>query len=172
MSEAFAAIDFETSGRASHFACSVGIARVEDGEIVSRFYRLIRPPSSYVMFSWCHGLYWHDLKDKPSFAEIWPEIEEFIDGVQFLIAHNARFDRRVLHGCREYFGVTGAETPFLDTLKGARRTLRLPSYSLDAVCDYFNIPLNHHSADSDADGCASIFLELRKLGCPIEDMLI
>ena len=124
------------------------------------------------MYSWCHGLRWKDLKDEPTFAELWPEIEDFLSGVDYLIAHNARFDRRVLKGCCEYFDVPYPGFEFLDTLKGARRALKLPSYSLDSVCGYFNIPLDHHKADSDADGCASIFLELQKMGILVQDMLI
>ena len=168
----FAAIDFETSGKLNHFACAVGISRVENNEVVSRYYRLIRPPSSLVMFSWCHGLYWKDLKDEPTFPEIWPEIEEFLDGVDCLLAHNARFDRSVLRGCCDYFGVSYPEPIFLDTLKGAKQAFSLSSYSLDTICDHLNIPLEHHKASSDAEGCAAIFIELRKRGVPISKMLL
>lgn len=167
-----AAIDFETSGRASHYACAIGVVRIENGAIADTYYRLIRPPSSYVMFSHCHGLYWRDLKNEPTFANIWPEIEAFINGADYLIAHNARFDQRVLKGCCEFFEKPVPAAPFLDTLKGARRRLSLPSYSLDSVCGHLNIPLDHHHALSDAYGCAAIYLRLRQMGCGLDELLI
>ena len=166
------AIDFETSGRQSHFACAVGLARVEKGLIKDFFYSLIRPPSSYVMFSDCHGLYWGDLKCAPTFSDVFWQIQEFIEGSDYLVAHNARFDRRVLQGCCDFFDEVYPDLEFLDTLKGARSCLALPSHSLDKLCEHFNIPLEHHKASSDAAGCAEIYIRLLEMGCPIEDMLI
>ena len=158
------AIDIETSGFAAHSACAVGLARIEDGHVVDRLYSLIRPPSSRIMFTEIHGLTWPMLKDAPTFAEIWPQMEAFMNGADALLAHNASFDRRVLQACcRE----AGAETPryhFLCTLKGARRSLPLPSKKLNHVCEHFGIALDHHNAESDAAACAEVYLRLRALG--------
>lgn len=163
-------IDFETSGTGGNSACAIGMARVEDGQVVNTFYRLIRPPSSRVYFTHVHGLTWGMLKDQPTFAELWDDIHAFLDGARWLVAHNAPFDRRVLAISCSANGLTAPNIPFLCTLKGARRSLTLPSKGLDAVCDHFGITLTHHHAESDARAAAEIYLRLTALGLAPESM--
>ena len=93
----YVALDFETSGYAAHSACAVGLCRIEDGVVTDSFYSLIRPPSSRVLFTHVHGLTWPMLKDAPTFTELWPQLVAFMEGSHALLAHNAGFDRRVLH---------------------------------------------------------------------------
>lgn len=166
------AIDFETSGRARHLACAIGMARIEGHKIVDEYYQLIRPPSSQIFFTHIHGLCWQDLKDQHSFADIWPSIEDFISGASHFLAHNAPFDRSVLQGCCSFFHVPYPGLPFFCSLRGSRRQLNLRSNSLDNVCSFFNIPLSHHNAASDARGCAEIFLRLLGMGMDISQMEI
>ena len=158
------AIDFETSGYAAHSACAVGLCRIEDGVVTDSFYSLIRPPSSRVLFTHVHGLTWPILKDAPTFTELWPQLVAFMEGSHALLAHNAGFDRRVLHASCQALELVQPQLPFLCTLKGARRSLPLASRALDSVCGYFGIPLDHHHAGSDARACAEIYLRLRGLG--------
>ena len=131
---------------------------------------LIRPPSPVILFTWVHGLTWEDLRNAPTFPEVWPEMASFMDGASGLVAHNATFDRSVLYGCCESFGCPYPGLPFYDTLKGARRSLPPGSKSLDHVCSYFQIKLNHHQALSDAEACARIFVELQKRGLDAASM--
>lgn len=104
------------------------------------------------------------LKDAPTFTELWPQLVAFMAGSHALLAHNAGFDRRVLHASCQALGLVQPQLPFLCTLKGARRSLPLASRALDSVCDYFGIPLDHHHAGSDARACAEIYVRLRGLG--------
>lgn len=158
------AIDFETAARSGPCACAVGMAGIENGQITRKFYSLIKPPNREVLFSEIHGLYWDDLKDAPSFADLWSDMRDFIGEAQFLIAHNAQFDKNVLKECCKAAGYAMPAMPFLCTLRGARAKLSLPSYRLSALADHFMIPLTHHHASSDAIACAMIYLELLKLG--------
>ena len=146
----YVALDFETSGYAAHSACAVGLCRIEDGVVTDSFYSLIRPPSSRVLFTHVHGLTWPMLKDAPTFTELWPQLVAFMEGSHALLAHNAGFDRRVLHASCQALELVQPQLPFLCTLKGARRRLPLASRALDSVCGYFVIPLDHHHAGSDA----------------------
>ena len=166
------AIDFETSGNAAHSACAVGLARIEGGRVTEQFYSLVRPPSSLVRYTDIHGLTWPMLKDAPVFGEIWPQMETFMKGANLLLAHNASFDRRVLLACCRAAGVDAPGLHFLCTLKGARRSLPLPSKKLNHVCEYFGIVLNHHHAGSDAAACAEVYLHLRALGVTDSQMRI
>ena len=160
----YVALDFETSGYAAHSACAVGLCRIEDGVVTDSFYSLIRPPSSRVLFTHVHGLTWPMLKGAPTFTEVWPQLVAFMEGSHALLAHNAGFDRRVLHASCQALELVQPQLPFLCTLKGARRSLPLASRALDSVCGYFGIPLDHHHAGSDARACAEIYLRLRGLG--------
>lgn len=166
------AIDFETSGFAAHSACAVGLARIEDGRVVEQFYSLVRPPSSRVLFTEIHGLTWPMLKNAPAFGDVWPRMQAFMKGVEVLLAHNASFDRRVLLACCREAGADAAGRHFLCTLKGARRSLPLPSKKLNHVCEHFGIALDHHHAGSDATACAEVYLHLRALGVTDSQMRI
>ena len=48
----FAAIDFETANNERSSVCSVGIVIVRNGEIVDKFYSLIKPEPEYYTY-WC-----------------------------------------------------------------------------------------------------------------------
>ncbi len=164
------AIDFETAGNYQGCACAIGMARIEDMRITDTFYSLIRPPSSRVYYTRIHGLTWAILKDAPPFADVWGQAADFMAGAAYLVAHNATFDRGVLYSCCDVFGIGQPEQPFLCTLKGSRRALGIESHSLDNVCGYFGIQLDHHHAGSDAAGCAMIFTKLLKRGLTVGDM--
>ena len=162
----YVAIDFETADYGKDSACAVGLARIEHGKVVKTGYFLICPPRRSEMFVWVHGLTWPMLRDQPLFFQIWPELELFMRGASFMIAHNASFDRSVLYGCLKAMGLDGAQLvpPFLCTLKGARSALGLRHNRLSDVCAFLGISLNHHHAGSDALAAALVYLRLRELG--------
>ena len=141
------ALDFETSDKYADSACALGMVRMENGRVVSDWYSLIRPPRSRVYFTEIHGLTWEMLKDRKSFAELWPDMAAFMQGAELFVAHNATFDRRVLHGCCRAFGLIPPSAPFVCTVKGSRRRLRLPHHRLNDVCDYLGLELDHHNAE-------------------------
>jgi len=154
----FVAIDFETADPKRDSACSVGIVVVDKGEIVARDYRLIRPPRKKFN-PFCvrvHGLHWKDVCDEPSFGDLWPELEPLFKGADFIVAHNASFDKSVLHTCCNESGWTPPEQPFLCTVQLSRKTWSLASNKLPSVCNYLGITLEHHNAMSDAEACALI----------------
>ncbi len=156
------AIDFETSGYRPHDACAVGMVRVRDGQICDSFYSLIRPKSRKVFFTEVHGLTWDMLKNQPSFSEIWPQMAAFIQDATHFIAHNASFDKRVLHGSCKYIEASPPSLPFACTLQLSRKHLKLPSHRLSAVCQHFGISFTHHHALEDALAAAQIFLLLQQ----------
>jgi DNA polymerase III subunit epsilon len=159
----FTAIDFETANYDPRSACAVGVVRVEGGTIVARRSWLIRPPSSYFVFTYIHGLTWEDVRDQPEFSGVWPELRAMLEGVKFLAAHNASFDRSVLESCCRNSGVTCVETRFECSMRMARRVLGIRPTGLSNVCQRLNIPLVHHECLSDAEGCARIVLHCHGL---------
>lgn len=93
----FAAIDFETANNERSSVCSVGVVIVRGGEIVDKFYSLIKPEPEYYNY-WCsrvHGLCAADTEDAPVFPDVWKQIEPKITGLP-LVAHNKAFDESCL----------------------------------------------------------------------------
>jgi DNA polymerase-3 subunit epsilon len=155
---AFVAIDFETADPGWDSACSVALVRVEEGRIVASAHRRIRPPRSRFAFTHIHGIRWQDVEAEPLFGGVWGDMAPLLDGAEFLAAHNAPFDRRVLETCCR---VAGLEAPRLDyrcTVRIARAAWRLFPTRLPDVCRYLGIPLRHHDALSDAEACAKIVI--------------
>lgn len=155
----FVAIDFETSDYPRDSACSIGLVRVEGGKIVSEFSHLMRPPRKQMRFTDIHGIRWSDVENMPTFGELWGEISSFIDGVDFLVAHNAPFDRGVLHACCECYGINVPQWPFQCTVRVARNHFGIKPAKLSNVCHVLGIDLKHHEALSDARAAAQIMMK-------------
>lgn len=158
----FVAIDFETADNGADSACAVGLVRVENDRIVDEMVTLICPPRSNIMFTHIHGLAWKDVCTAPNFCDVWPKIEAFSRGIDTFIAHNAPFDRKVLHGCCVASGIPIPAQNFQCTVQIARRAFGIYPTKLSNVCQVLGIELNHHEALSDARACAQIVLQARK----------
>jgi DNA polymerase-3 subunit epsilon len=155
----FAAIDFETADNGRDSACSVAVVRVEDGVVTARASHLIRPPRSGFLFTHIHGIRWADVRHAPTFGDLWPRLLPVLDGVDFLAAHNAPFDRSVLQTCCAAAAVRPPLIPFVCTVQVARNKWNIRPTKLPDVCGHLGIPLRHHDAASDAEACARIVLE-------------
>lgn len=84
----FVAIDFETANRERTSICSVGLVRVENGDIREKIYCLIRPYPDYYS-SWntrIHGLTYRDTAHAAPFPEVWADISPELAGLP-LVAH-------------------------------------------------------------------------------------
>lgn len=136
----------------------MGLVRVEGREIVDRRYGLIRPPRAAMPFSWIHGIRWSDVCDQPTFGEVWPGMADILDDADFLVAHNAGFDRKVLTSCCAKAGLASPALPWRCTVRTARDVLRIRPANLKNVCRVLGIALRHHHALSDAEACARIAL--------------
>lgn len=160
----FAAIDFETANTSPDSACAVGIAVVKGNRIVRRRHHLIRPPDRQFLFTHIHGLTWEDVRDAPTFAELWPALGDLLEDAGFLAAHNASFDQRVLASCCRTHLLPQPSHPFVCTVKLARTVWSVFPTKLPDVCRHLRIPLRHHDAGSDAAACARIVIAARKAG--------
>ena len=158
MGENFLAIDFETANQRRDSACSIGLVRVEKNEIVHQAVHLIRPPYKDFLFTHIHGIRWKDVADSPDFGVLWQKISPIFEGVDFLAAHNARFDAGVLSACCKKYQMDGPALPFTCTVELARKKWNIYPTKLPDVCRHLNIKLNHHEALSDALACARIVM--------------
>lgn len=158
----FVAIDFETANHAPDSACSIGLVKVRAGEIVETAVRLIRPPTSKFVFSHIHGLTWTDVAGAEDFGTLWPTLAPLLGGAKFLAAHNAPFDKGVLHACCATYGLQAPALPFRCTVQIARRAWKIYPTKLSDVCRALGLALDHHEALSDALACAQIVLAAGK----------
>jgi DNA polymerase-3 subunit epsilon len=161
----FTAIDFETANSERYSACAVGLIKTEDHRIVKQDYYLIRPPSPFFHYRniEVHGLTWDDVKDEKSFEKLWPKIRPYFRGVDFIVAHNASFDRSVLEDCCSFYEIELPKKPFLCTRFMAKKVWRFNSCSLENVCNELGINLKqHHHALHDAMACVHIMKKAHK----------
>ena len=158
----FAAIDFETANGRRSSVCSVGIVIVRNGEIVDRFYSLIRPRPNYYT-EWTtevHGLDHYDTDYEDNFPEVWARVSNRLEGLP-LVAHNKPFDESCLKAVFMEYGMEYPGYEFHCTLAASRRCLKLPNHQLHTVAGACGYDLeNHHHALADAEACAAIALEL------------
>ena len=110
-----------------------------------------------------HGLSDEFLKDKPTFAEIVEELQDFFQGAKW-IAHNANFDMGFINAEFDRLGIApvpGEEV--IDTLAMARRKHPMGPNSLDALCRRYGIDNSHrtkHGALLDSELLAEVYIEM------------
>ena len=155
----YIAFDVETPNRYNNRMSAIGIAVIEDGQIVDTFYSLIDPEQPFDWFnSVLTGINEETVFDAPSFPEVWEQIEPIMSS-GILVAHNASFDMGVLRKCLESYEIEWK--PYANgicTVTMGRSLLPGISHKLNDLCDYYGICLNHHQADSDSRACAEILL--------------
>jgi DNA polymerase-3 subunit epsilon len=155
----FIAIDFETAKYSRESACSVGLVKFLNGKASDTFYSLIRPPVLYIRpdFTEIHGLTVEDVRDAPSFAEVWENsLRPFIGGLP-LAAHNAAFDMGVLRAALDWYELPVPPLKYFCTLKLARAAWpELKSHALTSLGEHFGIGYDAHNALADAQTCGII----------------
>lgn len=163
----FAAIDFETADYDRDSACAVAIVRVENYVIVDRVHHFIRPPRKAFVFTYLHGISWSDVAGEPTFRQLWPSLRSALNGVDFVAAHNASFDRSVLKACCERARLNPPNWTFHCTVRLARAVWDVYPTKLPDVCRRLRIPLRHHDAVSDAEACAKIVIAAAETGATL-----
>lgn len=110
-----------------------------------------------------HGITDEFLKDKPSFAGIVAELQEFFDGAKW-IAHNATFDMGFINAEFDRLGIPPVPADMvIDTLALARRKHPMGPNSLDALCRRYGIDNSHrtkHGALLDSELLAEVYIEM------------
>lgn len=158
----FTAIDFETANSSAASACSVGLVKVRDGEVVERAGWLIKPPFGHDDFTeWntrIHGIMAPDVREAKLWSEQVDDIVAFAEG-DVLVAHNAGFDMGVITAACTASYIGTPEYTYLCSLQVARKTYHLESYRLPVAAMAAGFEdFKHHDAIADAEACARIVI--------------
>lgn len=156
----FVAIDFETANEKRNSACSVGITKVIDNEIVEEKYWLIKPPEMRFVPQnlWIHGIRPEDVENEKTFKELWSEIYDYIDG-NLIVAHNASFDMSVLRSLLDYYNIDYPECYYCCTVTLSQNHIRnLKNHKLNTVAEFVGHNFKHHHAGEDATACAKVMI--------------
>lgn len=157
------AVDLETTGLSPLVDKIIEIAAVKvtkTGE-VSTFHTLINPlidiPEFTVQF---HGLRNGDLAEAPTIKKPLKSFWDFVERHP-MIAHNSTFDLGYLIKASHDFQI---EFPPLDIYDSCRyvRAIYKPretapaNYKLSTLCEYFQVPFQHHVAIEDTFACLKV----------------
>ncbi|GAB3837974.1 3'-5' exonuclease [Hymenobacter jeollabukensis] len=164
----FTAIDFETATERRDSACSIGLVRVQGGQIVDTHQYLIRPVELRMapMNQRVHGISLQQVLTAAPLPELWPVLHPFIEG-QLVVAHNAPFDVSVLEHSLRAYAVPVPDFHSLCSVKLMRASHPgLDSYRLNNLAAHFGLTLNHHDSLSDAVACAELAIRALRSGHP------
>lgn len=165
-------LDTETTGlefRLGHRVIEIGCVELIGRKLTNRrFHHYLNPERPIEAGAQAvHGLTNEFLQDKPKFAEIAAEFQDFVRGAE-LVIHNAAFDLGFLNNELELLGrealdqVCGGVT---DTLRLARELRPGRKNSLDALCTEYAIDNSGrqlHGALLDAELLAEVYLAMTR----------
>lgn len=152
----FVIFDTETTGfsPAKDRLVEIGAVKVRNGEKLGEKTWLINP-QRYIPYyvQDVHHITPEMVKNSPTFAEVYPEFLEFIDG-SVLIAHNAPFDVRFISAEAERAGMPAPKNGVLDSLALFRTWYpELKSHRVADLIDLFEIStdgMHEHRATDDS----------------------
>lgn len=159
-------LDFETTGLRPNEGdriTEVGLVRIEDGQITERFQSLVncdvRVPSFITAYT---GISQQMVDAAPPVDEVMQQVARFIGNTP-VAAHSASFDERFFtNECRR-LNMATAVTPFLCTLRIARRIYpHLDSHALGVLVHSLGLPSSGraHRAAVDAEATAHLMLRM------------
>jgi DNA polymerase-3 subunit epsilon len=156
----FCTIDFETANCYKDSACQIGITKVSNNEIKEVRTWLINPETWFDYFNIkIHGITEEKVKDKPTFKDVWPEVLPYLQ--RMIFAHNARFDIAVLLSMLDKYQIEIPSGLYGCSLAMSRRTwYNEPSYSLENLCNKFDILPGKHDAGEDSRACAELVIRI------------
>ena len=154
-------LDFETANYRQGSICAIGLALLENGELIDQREWLIRPHRSLdwllPRFTDIHGIDYYQLRGAPEFCEIWLLMANFIQSGELAVIHNAAFDLGHLQAVLELYQLPAFSFDYVCSLRLCRQLFpEMKSHSLDKMAERFQLEFKHHDALEDATVCASI----------------
>jgi len=165
--ESFAIIDFETSGLSPDMgnrATEVAAVKVVDGVVVDRYQSLMNSGewiSSRI--TEITGITNEMSEDAPDSDEVMEELVDFLDS-DYLVAHNASFDRKFLQSELSIAGIR-RRFDFTCSMSIARRVFpAAPNHKLETLIAYRSLATGgrFHRALADANATWDLWLDMSR----------
>ena len=173
----FVVIDFETANDFFDSVCQLGIAVVENNSVAATKDFLIRPPYESFTYTDVHGLTFADVKNSPTFAELWSQVKNFFDG-QTIAAYNLFFDWTCLAATLDRYEIPCPKFFAFDVLANVRAAKNsddefstLENCKLVTVAKKIGLAHDAHNAASDALVAAQVQIYLSEK-FPDEETLV
>jgi DNA polymerase III epsilon subunit family exonuclease len=158
-------LDVETTGlkpEDGHDVIEVAAQKVQGQEVVDTFVYLVNTDRFIdAEQEKIHGISNELLavEGKPA-KEVFPKLKEFIGSLP-IVGHNVSFDMAFINAHFDRLGVPRIQNNLLDTLALARKYLLIPSYSLEKVAAYLEVPQpKAHRALADVETTRQVFWKL------------
>ena len=159
--QVYVVVDVETTGGKGehHRVTEVGAVKVRDGEVIDTFSTLVNPqrtiPPGITRLT---GISADMVADAPYFADIADDFARFM-GDAIFVAHNVEFDYRFISAEFKRLGRRFRHAKLCTCASMRRLYPGHRSYSLNALCAAYDIPLkNHHRALCDAEAAAELLI--------------
>ena len=161
----FVIFDTETTGfsPAKDRLLEIGAVKVRNGKKLDEKTWLINP---HRYIPWyvekVNHITSEMVKDRPSFAEVYPEFLEFIDGAM-LIAHNAPFDIRFITAEAQRAELPAPKNAVLDSLTLFRNWYPdMRSHTVQDLVDHFDISTKGLQAHRATDDSLFVYFAIQK----------
>lgn len=154
-------LDVETPNWRNDRVCQFALIQTDEkGIILDKLTHLVNPEERFddVNMS-IHGITPMDVKNAPTFPELWTDaLAEKVLGTK-IVAHNAPFDLSTILKTLRCYEIDAPSFDYACTQKMMQAAHpHLSSYKLPAACGFYNIEVeNHHDAFSDASACCELF---------------
>ena len=173
----FVVFDTETTGfsSTSDRMVELGVVKFRNGKMLEEKSWLINPGRKIPYWATkVHGITDQDVKDQPTFKDVYPEFMEFISG-SILMAHNARFDIAFISEEARRANLELPHNLVIDSLSLFRRWFpQSKSHSVEAVAKYTQVEtLVLHRAVADSMYVFLIFdkeLKSKNTGVKLRDI--
>ena len=159
-------IDTENPNSKCDSICSISLISVNNGVVEIEKEYLVNPEAEFDYRNInIHHITPDMVKDKPTFKELWKEIEKYFTN-SVIIAHNAQSaDLSKICKVLTHYEEEIPDIYYIDTCRLARETFpNLESYGLKNLSEYLGIELgNHHNSLCDTKACYEILKEIAKV---------
>lgn len=166
--KSFVVIDFETANKFPNSICQIGIIKVENNLIVERKNFFVRPPYKDFIFTKVHGIAFEDVRNEPTFNELWQEIKRYVEDCT-IATYNLSFDINCLLSTLDYYKISYPSFKAFDILSNVRscryldcELSELENYKLNTVAKRLELTHKAHDALSDALVAAQIQIYISK----------
>jgi DNA polymerase III epsilon subunit family exonuclease len=176
----FAFLDIETTGLSPWFGdriCQIGIVLTEGKRIKKTFESLVNPERDLSPAAeYVNGLNAEELSQALRFEELIGRVESLLKDT-IVVCHNAKFDIQFIDSEYRRLGGQAQYPNLIDTLLIARQFFTLPSYSLHALAETFQVPVIEEGprAVADAMTTKNVFFgmmeALKEFNRPLDDFI-